>query len=252
MMPKSANRHIKMTFFPGLALILLIVSLTACQSIDNANVRSKHFTAYLYDDIPEEAAREMISYLEERYRDALDLHLVEKMDQVEIHLWTDHEAFLEKQMEFFGLTQPTAVGFAHNHGLYMMYTGGSMSNAVALHEFIHVVSEWVQPNIRDNPRWLWEAVAVYGSSFPSPNMTVLANVTERNCPSIEDFNADFDENTLIYTFGYSITDFIVSLWGKETLRELIESNGDLSGVLNLSEEEFLKGWMAFSAEKYRG
>lgn len=229
-------------------LALLICGLS-CSQRDYTKVKTENYTFYLYNEIPQEAAQEISAYLDSYYQETLDLLLVEEMDTVEIHLWTDNEEFIAKQEEIFNLSQPSAAGFAHGHGVYMLY-GGSLSNSVALHEFVHVVTEWVNPDIRDNPRWLWESVAVYGSNFPPVRPTLMSMITENNYPSMETLNADFDESTVIYTVGYTITEYIVERHGLEKLTALVQSGGDLQGVLVVTQEQFSLDWVTFLQEEY--
>lgn len=112
-----------------------------------------------------------------------------------------------------------------------------------VHEFAHCVSMHVNPLIPNNPRWLWESVALYEAAQPVDWRTVPA-MSSAAPPAIEQLDA-FDD-TLIYQVGYSIGAFIVERWGREGLAALVRANGDTTAVLGLPEDEFVRQWFAFA------
>ena len=42
----------------------------------------------------------------------------------------------------------------------ILFTSAAETESVAVHEFAHIVSLFVVPNFANNPRWLWESVAI--------------------------------------------------------------------------------------------
>ena len=94
------------------------------------------------------------------------------------------------------------------------------------HELAHCVSLVINPRIANNPRWLWETVAVYeAGQFVDPRS--LPYLAGGAAPSLESLNS-FD-NTRIYDVGYVIGEFIVSRWGRDGLIALVANNGNLRG-----------------------
>jgi hypothetical protein len=105
----------------------------------------------------------------------------------------------------------------------------------------------VNHTIANRPRWLWEAVAIYESGqFVDPKK--LEYLRNGHPPSLGDLS-DIND-TRIYQVGYTITEFIVSKWGIEAVRELIRSNADLVGTIHVSEGEFHEGWYNFVSDRY--
>ena len=125
----------------------------------------------------------------------------------------------------------------------------SYENAVEniAHELAHCVSLVINPRIANNPRWLWESVALYeAGQFVDPR--ALPYLAGGAVPTLESLNG-FD-NTRIYGVGYVIAEFIVSRWGREGLIALIATNGNLAAVTGLNATEFVTAWREFLRSRY--
>jgi hypothetical protein len=117
-----------------------------------------------------------------------------------------------------------------------------------VHEFAHCVSLHVNPRIANNPRWLWESVAIY-ESRQSVDLAAIGYMRALAPPAFSTLSG-FD-NTRVYDVGFSIAAFVVSRWGQRALRDLVVANGDTAAVLGVSLEEFERQWFAFARERYR-
>lgn len=115
------------------------------------------------------------------------------------------------------------------------------------HEFAHCVSLKINPAIGNNPRWLWEAVALYEANLPW-NPRMLSYLVSQNPPSIKELNEL--GNPRLYEVGYFIAQFIVETYGTITLKSLIQNNGNLKDTLHVDDETFTKKWFAFVKKKY--
>jgi hypothetical protein len=116
-----------------------------------------------------------------------------------------------------------------------------------VHEFVHCVSMKINSTISNNPRWLWESIALYEANLPwDPHM--LAYLVNQHPPTLTELN-DI-ANTRIYEVGYFIAQYIVDTHGSSKLRALIENNGNLNATLNMAEEEFTRQWFSFLKKKY--
>ena len=112
-----------------------------------------------------------------------------------------------------------------------------------LHEFAHCVSLHRNPSIANNPRWLWETLAIYAARDRS-NAPRLAAALAGPQPTFPQLNS-FD-NTLIYDVGFSLGEFIVERGGIDALRALLISNGNTNAALGLSLDEFLAAWFTWA------
>ena len=115
------------------------------------------------------------------------------------------------------------------------------------HELAHCVSLVINPRIANNPRWLWEAVAVYeAGQFVDPrSLPYLTGGASLTLDSLNGF-----DNTRIYDVGYVMAEFILTRWGVDALVALIATNGDLAGVTGLSAAEFMTAWRGFVRSQY--
>ena len=101
------------------------------------------------------------------------------------------------------------------------------------HEFIHCVHLNIDysPN---NPRWLWEGVAMYESGwFMDPKETDV--IKNKQYPSLASLN-----NGLEYSLGYVIIEAIKDLWNFDTVIELIKLRGNVEKTVQLTQPEFDK------------
>lgn len=115
------------------------------------------------------------------------------------------------------------------------------------HEFAHCVSIKINDTIPNNPRWLWESVALYEANFPwDPKM--LSYLVGQKPPSINELN-DIS-NQKIYEVGYFISQFLAETYDDKMLNALIKNNGDLKNTLSMDDDEFIKQWFSFMKKKY--
>lgn len=116
-----------------------------------------------------------------------------------------------------------------------------------VHEFAHCVSLRVDPTFANDPRWLWEAVALYeaGQAVDLRSVPYMAAVQP---PSFAALDAVSD--TRVYDVGYSIAEFIVDRWGTAALPALIAAHGDTAAVLGVALPDFEGEWLAFVTARY--
>jgi hypothetical protein len=111
-----------------------------------------------------------------------------------------------------------------------------------VHEFAHCVSLRLNPSFGNNPRWLWESVALFeAGQYTDPRSRPYFSVGP--LPSIAQLNA-FD-NTVVYDVGATFGLFVVDTRGWDSFRSLIRANGDVARVLGVSESAFLNEWAMF-------
>ena len=116
-----------------------------------------------------------------------------------------------------------------------------------VHEFAHCVSLRVNPSIANNPRWLWETVALHEARQVTDPRT-LAYLRAHQPPTLAELNRI--EDTRVYEVGGLIGEFVVATWGREALPALLRSNGNLPAVLGVDEATFVSRWLAFDRERY--
>ena len=121
----------------------------------------------------------------------------------------------------------------------------AMTNLV--HEFAHCVSLRANRTIANNPRWLWEAIAVY-EARQQVDPRSLAYLISGQPPPFAQLNR-FD-NMLVYDVGFLISEFVVSRWGMDRYRSLLAANGDTQRVLEMPLADFERDWYAWVLATY--
>ena len=181
-----------------------------------------------------------------------DLQLA-SMPRVTVTLYPDSPSLLEAVRSFVGPTPFTPSGvvggpttvhvISPNHTATWSYDNGITT---IVHEFAHCVSLQINGSIANNPRWLWESIAVFESrQFVDPRtLPWLAS----GPPTLARLNG-FD-NADVYGVGYLIGEFIVSRWGQQGLGALLRNRGDTVAVTGLGEAEFLAAWYEFVRRQY--
>jgi hypothetical protein len=119
------------------------------------------------------------------------------------------------------------------------------AEATVVHEFAHCVTLHIHPGSANNPRWLWETVAVYESGQRGSPAAVAA-ILSGAPPTLATLNS-FDSQ-IVYDVGALIGAFIVSRAGFAGLRSLVLANGDTRSVLGLSPDEFTTAWFAWARD----
>jgi len=93
------------------------------------------------------------------------------------------------------------------------------------------------------PRWLWESISIFEAKEVN---TLSVKYAKSKNLTLEELN----KSNQIYNIGYTIIEYLTQKWGKDILPKLIGSFGNIEKTLNISTEEFEKGWIAFLEERY--
>lgn len=133
---------------------------------------------------------------------------------------------------------------------------------IAVHEFTHTVTLKLlinqEPKPLDSkkfdkkfatfPTWLWESISIYeANQFVDPKSLPYFN--NNTYPSLAELN-DRSKGQKIYKVGYVLVEYILQKYGRDKLLALISHYGDIPGVLDTSEADFMKGWNEFVKKKY--
>lgn len=107
-----------------------------------------------------------------------------------------------------------------------------------------VFTKTFEKNFAQNyPQWFWEAISIYEAG--ELNQFEVKYALYYN-PSL----GKLSNSNQIYRIGYTIIEYIVAIWGKEKLPELIQSYCNTEKVLKINPEAFEKGWKDFLAKHY--
>jgi len=238
------------------ALILVaIVAVSAIGYLEAADPsamslrdESDHFLFY-FDGGSVSRIRPIMDELEENYGRIVDDLGVDSMPVVSVKIWSSRRDFYEEMERLLKVSYPGADGYVFGPDeLHVRLVSNAPGNAV--HEFAHVVSLNLNLRFGNNPRWLWEAVAIYeAEEFVHP--ASLQFMVNGDYPGIPELNSDFGTGgNRIYSVGYVLTEYIIDGWGMEALRDLIVADGDLESALGMGTGKFEVGWHHWLEAEY--
>jgi hypothetical protein len=207
------------------------------------------FDFVLYDGLAKDAAEPIRSKLAENSPRILSDLQAAQADTYTVYLWGTNESYLDAQQQRIGTRYPGSTGYVMGpSAMGLLNVAGVAGNAV--HEYAHSISLRINGSFGNNPRWCWEAVALYESGgFIDPrNINYLAN---GNYPSLNDLNSDFNTgNQKIYQVGYLLVEFIKARWGMNAVIDLIKQNGNIQRVFGKTNAEFESEWKQYIEAKY--
>lgn len=214
-------------------------------------VDTDNFSFMLYDGLSQDKLASIQSKLSDNYVRVLGDLDVASMGKVTVRIWGNETNFLDDMESAIGRRYTGASGWVYSTTDVRILYRGSATGQIALHEFCHAASLVVNNRIGNNPRWLWEAVAIYeAGEFVDPK--TLSYLVSGNYPKMAELNSDFNSSgaNKIYSVGYLLSEFIIKNWDKEKFIGLIKSNGNIQETLGITTQEFEVAWESFVKAKY--
>ncbi len=220
------------------------------QKPNHGHLKSDHFEFLFYNHLTPEMIAPIQAKLESNYHRILADLQVKELPTIKVEIWGNNAQFLAAMEKNIGARFHATTGYIVNMGICLLYAGDVAQTAV--HEFAHLITVQVNHKIPNNPRWLWEAVALYEAcDFVHP--ATLDYMRTGDYPTLVDLNREFNlSDHKIYSVGYTLTEFIICKWGRPKLIDLIKQNGDIAAVLGISIQEFEAQWYAFVKHTYLG
>lgn len=117
----------------------------------------------------------------------------------------------------------------------------------AEHMLAHIVSLGVNGDVGNNPRWLWESLALYESGQKTAAESVDFFKPDAE-PALNQLNGGY--RTPVFDVGYYLGEFLETTYGVDTIIELLEAEGDIAEVLGLTGEQFITQFVTFVRQKY--
>lgn len=198
-------------------------------------VTTEAFQFILHKDVKQEYATLVGDSLRANYERIMRHLRVATMPQVRISVWSREHSddFYAEMRNRIGQVYPGASGYTPSSTEMCLLWDSSIPKA-SVHEYAHLVSIALKPNIANNPRWLWEAIAQYESGMYDHPATWSA--ADRLFPGFTALNQY--NSALPYRWGYFIVSLVVKRWGDEAYISLIKSNGSISSSVGIPEDEF--------------
>jgi hypothetical protein len=196
---------------------------------------------------PETTVRAAIDRLESEYPRITAAFGVSSLPMIAVRIWQDERTYFDELTRYFGVRYQASGYITGPAELRVLAVPQLATNVV--HEFVHAVTMTLNPSFGNNPRWLWEAVALYENG-ELVNPRSIAYLNSGAFPTLQQLNADPNAGRQVYEVGYLLGEFIVATWGRPAYLRLIQANGDLQTVLGVSAAAFESSWQAFVRQRY--
>ena len=251
-----------MTVWRRALAVGLALTLTGCgappaapSSAPGAPTETFQSAHFLFRYLPADAASiaQTATVLESEYGRILEDLGVSNMPVVHVSFYGTHAALVAGAGPSAGPIPAWATGLVTAEDqihLLSPAVAGPYDRAVVnlVHEFAHCVSLRLNRRIANNPRWLWEAIAIYEAG-QRVDPRSLAYMVSGQPPSFAQLNG-FD-NMMIYEVGFLISEFVIDRWGTAQYRALLGANGDTASVLGITLQDFERDWFAWVRGTYR-
>jgi hypothetical protein len=225
-------------------------SLTAPTAVGSETLElrlaTQHFRVFA-GQISASTVQSAADALERHYGRVLNDLNVESIGPITVRIWQDEATYYAALDRYFGVHYQANGYITGKDELRVLAVAQLEVNVV--HEFCHAVSLSVSSTFANNPRWLWETVALYENGELVPPRT-LAYMVRGAYPSLADLNADPNASRQIYELGYVIGEFIVARWGRGGLLDLIRAGGDVNAVFGMTATTFETEMYAWIRAKY--
>lgn len=248
---KMIKRNNRVRFLLPFLTVLIFACKDEHVNDETAIKTGTVFKFVLYDGLSNEITISIRTKLEENARRIKTDLSVQDTGIYTVHIWGNNESFLAAQERLIGQRYPGSTGYVMGpFDMGLLNISGIAENAV--HEFVHSVTLQVKINFANNPRWLWEAIALYESGgFIHPRN--ISYLMSGNYPTLSELNSNYNTGARkIYEVGYLLSEFLKQTWGMEKVVELIKENGNLQLVLSITTAEFEAQWKQYVETKYFG
>ena len=237
----------------GAGAVFFIVGVGSCS---DCKVLDKEGFKFVYDhDIQQKDIEAIHTLLISRKPALLADFKLDAMRKITVRVWSDREGYLAEQEASLGVRYPVSLGyvwftlFSSNREIRILNKGAGVAQT-ALHEFVHLVTLELNLNFANNPRWLWESIAIYKSETRWKYADKPYLIQQRFDDLTLALNADANASGAIYEVGYTIGEYIESTWGKAAFIALVNSNGDIESLTGKPLAEVMLDWKAFVHGKY--
>lgn len=229
-----------------ISLIVLVLLFSLCgPEYVISDTMNPRFNLILHDGLVTADVAHLNTALESNYHRITSELQLTTLPTITVQIWRDEAAYQDAMQIALGSRAPGSRGYVTgDNELRLLYHQRVSAQKEAVHEFVHVASLHVNPEFGNNPRWLWEAVAIFLANETVDPKT-SAHFKNGTCPSLDTLNSPFDQGGTIYDAGYLLIDFIQTRWGFESVVELIRNDGNIELTLDQTVEVFEYEWCAY-------
>jgi hypothetical protein len=193
-----------------------------------------HF-ALLYSKIDSGSIERIADILERDHKKIPADFQINQLPVITVRIYPDLESFHQAINAPGAPKELMATAFGKDDFRMVSPNAAEVDSAILMkgvtHEFTHVVHLNVDysPN---NPRWLWEGVAMYEANwFYDPSQ--IPGFPDKKFQPLSSLSGGME-----YVLGYVIIEAIKDIWGFDTVLKLIKQKGNVEAVLKIDQKKF--------------
>ncbi|MFN1650429.1 hypothetical protein [Vibrio rotiferianus] len=233
-----------------IVVLLALLSFFSNAATKESFIDKGQFKYVLYSGVDDSIVEHINHRLTSKTPQLITDFKVKEMPAITVRIWKDRNQYLAYQKHLLGQSYPWSTGYISENEILLRDTGSQSTMDTAYHEYVHLVTTAINPNIINNPRWLWEAIACYEAEKEYGWRKPSTKEEFRQYAKILKEGNGWDSQGAVYHIGYSIGEFIQQSYGSDGLITLIQTNGDISKVTDKPLEQVFDEWIEFTENKY--
>ncbi|CAK2023224.1 Peptidase MA-like domain-containing protein [Vibrio crassostreae] len=250
--PKSIVTFLFLTMSALVLVVAFVLQIRGEQACDSCYESDKgQFKFVLYDGTSPAIIPSIYNELLLKQAPLMKSFDLDSIPVITVRVWQSQKAYLDEQERSIGQRYAFSTGYIEpkSNEIRLLYFGGEIQRTV-LHEFVHLLTLQINPNFANNPRWLWEAVAIYKSEDYWFHMNNRSAIKGRFDGLVQDLYNKPNSSSAVYELGYTVGEFIERSWGEGAFVDLIKSNGDPSQLTDQPIESLFYDWEKFVKTTY--
>ncbi|CAK3879222.1 hypothetical protein BCV39_06080 [Vibrio sp. 10N.286.55.E10] len=250
--PKSIVTFLFLTMSVLVLVVAFVLQIRGEQACDSCYESDKgQFKFVLYDGTSPAIIPSIYNELLLKQAPLMKSFGLDSIPVITVRVWQSQKAYLDEQERSIGQRYAFSTGYIEpkSNEIRLLYFGGEIQRT-ALHEFVHLLTLQINPNFANNPRWLWEAVAIYKSEDYWFHMNNRSAIKGRFDGLVQDLYNKPNSSSAVYELGYTVGEFIERSWGEGAFVDLIKSNGDPSQLTDQPIESLFYDWEKFVKTTY--
>ncbi|RPF23929.1 hypothetical protein [Vibrio crassostreae] len=250
--PKSIVTFLFLTMSALVLVVAFVLQIRGEQACDSCYESDKgQFKFVLYDGTSPAIIPSIYNELLLKQAPLMRSFGLDSIPVITVRVWQSQKAYLDEQERSIGQRYAFSTGYIEpkSNEIRLLYFGGEIQRT-ALHEFVHLLTLQINPNFANNPRWLWEAVAIYKSEDYWFHMNNRSAIKGRFDGLVQDLYNKPNSSSAVYELGYTVGEFIERSWGEGAFVDLIKSNGDPSPLTDQPIESLFYDWEKFVKTTY--
>ena len=250
--PKSIVTFLFLTMSVLVLVVAFVLQIRGEQACDSCYESDKgQFKFVLYDGTSPAIIPSIYNELLLKQAPLMKSFGLDSIPVITVRVWQSQKAYLDEQERSIGQRYAFSTGYIEpkSNEIRLLYFGGEIQRT-ALHEFVHLLTLQINPNFANNPRWLWEAVAIYKSEDYWFHMNNRSAIKGRFDGLVQDLYNKPNSSSAVYELGYTVGEFIERSWGEGAFVDLIKSNGDPSQLTDQPIESLFYDWEQFVKTTY--